>query len=97
MITIEVFQISDRQYRNFLEQEEEEDYILFECDLIEREFINIDNFGLHIDHTTKARCTSFYSGCMEWISPLPPEEFKKMIIKHGTINRQPGRTISKGE
>lgn len=74
MIKIEVFQISDRQYRNFDDQEFEH-YELFECDLIERYFFTIDNFGEYIDDSTNASCTSFYSGGMEWITPLAIDDF----------------------
>jgi hypothetical protein len=82
MLKLEVFQISDRQYRHFEDSESEfEEYELLECDLIERYFITIDTFTEYIDKSTGTRCTSFYSGGMEWISPIDIDTFLKMITR----------------
>lgn len=78
MIKIEVFYISDRQWRK-IEETDEEHYELFECDLVEKYFLTIDNFGEHIDESTKAKCTSFYSGGMEYITPLQIDDFIKLL------------------
>lgn len=79
MIKIEVFYISDRQWRK-IEETDEEFYELFECDLVEKYFLTIDNFGEHIDESTKAKCTSFYSGGMEYITPLQIDDFIKLLF-----------------
>ena len=82
MIKVEVFEISSRQQK-LLDQQwengENEHYELFECNLIERNFLSIDNFGEHIDESTKSKCTSFYSGGMEYITPLHIDDFIKLL------------------
>lgn len=80
MIKVEVFFLSDRQWRNLAESEDDfENYELFECDLVERYYITIDNFGEYIEPSTKTPCTSFYSGGMEWITPLHINDFIKLL------------------
>lgn len=100
MIKLDVFQLTDRQYRAFDEQYEnglDEDYALFECDLVERYFFTIDNFGEQIDDKTKTRCTSFYSGGMEYITPIAVEDFIKELENYAKSNRQEPKTIRKRE
>ena len=60
-------------------QEEEEIFILTECNVVERFFFTIDNFAPYIDYDG-LEYTSFYSGGTEWISWLSCKEFQQKYL-----------------
>jgi len=85
MIKLDVLELTNKQLDAL---EDEKDYLMAECTIAERYFISIDNFGEYIDYDG-TMYTRFYSGGMEWISPLEVEDFKQMILDYGKAHRQP--------
>lgn len=69
---IEVFELSPKQ-------EDEDNYILHECNVVSRYFLKMDNFAKYIDYDG-TEYVSFYSGGMEWISILTLDQFIKQYI-----------------
>lgn len=80
MIRLDVLELTNKQLDAL--EEDEDGYLMAECTIIERYFMTIDNFGEYIDYDG-TMYTRFYSGGMEWISPLEVEDFKQMIIDYG--------------
>ena len=79
MLELDIFQLTDAQLEN-----EDEGYVMSECDIAPRLFIHIDSFGKYIDYDG-LEYTSIYCGGMEFISMLSYEEFKVMYFKHYRI------------
>jgi len=85
MIKLDVLELTNKQMDAL---ENEDSYLMAECTITERYFITIDNFGEYTDYDG-TMYTRFYSGAMEWISPLEVEDFKQMILDYGKAHRQP--------
>ena len=74
MLELDVLMLTDAQLDN------EEGYVMADCDISTRTFLTIDNFGVYIDYDG-LEYTSFYSGGMEYISMMRYNEFKAMMEK----------------
>jgi len=74
MLELDVLILTDAQL------DDEEGYVMADCDISTRTFLTIDNFGVYIDYDG-LEYTSFYSGGMEYISMMRYNEFKAMMEK----------------
>jgi hypothetical protein len=74
MIELDVLILTDAQL------DDEDGYVMADCDISTRTFLTIDNFGVYIDYDG-LEYTSFYSGGMEHISMMRYNEFKAMMEK----------------
>ena len=74
MLELDVLILTDAQL------DDEEGYVMADCDITTRTFLTIDNFGVYIDYDG-LEYTSFYSGGMEYISMMRYNEFKAMMEK----------------
>jgi hypothetical protein len=74
MLELDVLILTDTQL------DDEDGYVMADCDISTRTFLTIDNFGVYIDYDG-CEYTSFYSGGMEYISMMRYVEFKAMMEK----------------
>jgi hypothetical protein len=74
MLELDVLILTDAQL------DDEDGYVMADCDISTRTFLTIDNFGVYMDYDG-LEYTSFYSGGMEYISMMRYVEFKAMMKK----------------
>lgn len=74
MLELDVLILTDAQL------DDEDGYVMADCNISTRTFLTIDNFGVYMDYDG-LEYTSFYSGGMEYISMMRYSEFKAMMKK----------------